>query len=128
LVVVPGAVCPLHAVDSIVSLQSQEEAFDGIRILSLVHHCIDIDRFVCDAVIDEERKNPGDHPMKTAELSMVTMMKEQRFNVRAEGIQEVITYARFLAFVEKVAVEEILLGVGKDLDPHAMRSLNSFLT
>jgi hypothetical protein len=33
-----------------------------------------------------------------------------------------------LAFVEKVAVEEILLGVGEDLDSHAVRSLNSFLT
>ena len=66
--------------------------------------------------------------MKTAELPMVTVMKEQRFNVRAEGIQEVITYARFLAFVEKVAVKEIFLGMGKDLDSHAMRSLNSFLT
>lgn len=94
----------------------------------MVHHCIDVNRFVCDAVIDEERKNPGDHAVKTAELPMVTMMKEQRFNVRAEGIQEVLTYARFLAFVEKVAVEEILLGVGEDLDSHAMRSLKSFLT
>lgn len=32
-----------------------------------------------------------------------------------------------LAFVEKVAVEEILLGVSEDRDSHAVRSLNSFL-
>ena len=95
---------------------------------SLVHHSIDVNRFACDAVIDEERKYAGDHPVKTAELPMVTMMKEQRFNVCAQRIQEVISNAGFLAFVEQVAIEEILLRMSEDLDFHAVRSLNSFLT
>lgn len=66
----------------------------------MIHHGIDVNRFASDSVIDEERKYAGDHPVETLELAVVAIMKEQRFNVRAEGIQEVIANARFLAFVK----------------------------
>ena len=94
----------------------------------MVHHGIDINRPTRDAVIDEEREDPGKHAVKPEELAVVAMAKEQRFDVRADGIQEIIADTRFLVLVEKVAVEEILLGLGEDLDFHAVRSLSSFLT
>ena len=37
-------------------------------------------------------------------------------------------YAHFLAFVEKITVKEIFLGLVQNLDIHVIRSLNSFLT
>jgi hypothetical protein len=72
--------------------------------------------------------NEGNHAMKTKELAVVSVMEEQRLNVCAEGVQEIVANARLLSLVEKVAVEEILLGMSEDLDCHAVRSLNSFLT
>jgi hypothetical protein len=109
-------------------LQTKEQPFDGSGIPSLVHHGIDVNRFSQYAVVNEKRKYPGNHAMKTKKLAVVSVMKEQRLDVRAERVQEIVANARLLSLVEKVAVEEILFGMSEDLDCHAVRFLNSFLT
>ena len=95
---------------------------------SLIDHGIDVNRLAGEAVIDEERKYSGNHAMKTEETAVVAMMKDERFDIRTHGIQEIIADANFLAFVEKVAVEEILLGLGEHLDFHMLCDLSCCLT
>ena len=75
-----------------------------------------------------ENGNFGKHPMKAKELTVVAVVEQQGFDVRIDLIEKIVTYARFLAFVEKVAVEQIFLGLGKNDDFHVIRSLNSLLT
>ena len=49
-------------------------------------------------------------------------LKLQRVDVGEKRIEEVIAQSRHLAFAEPVALNEVLLGLVKDLDFHLVKS------
>jgi hypothetical protein len=74
----PGALISLDKSNLLlILLQTKEQAFDGGRIPSLVHYCIDVNRFARGAVINKEREHPGNHAVKTEKLTVASVMKEQ---------------------------------------------------
>ena len=94
----------------------------------MVHYGIDKNGVIRDAVVNAEWKHAGDQSMEFMELAVMSMMKNQRVDIGADGIQKILADARLLALVENIAFEEILLGMIEDYDFHTVLFRNSFLT
>jgi len=101
---------------------SGQPAADPGGIPPTIQHSMNADDRLLDTVVYGEGKALRKQPLK-AELDGVNAcMKLQGVDVREKGVEEVIAESRHLALVEPVAVNEVLLGLVQNLDPHLVRS------
>jgi len=92
------------------------------RIPPTIQDGMNADDSVLDAVVHSERKTLGEKPVVTEMQGVNACMKPKGVDVRKKGIEKVITESRRLALEEPVAVNEVLLGLVKNLDLHLVES------
>ena len=78
------------------------------RIPPTIQNGIDPGNIVLDAVVHSERKTPGEKPVVAKMQGVDAGIELQRVDVGENGIEEIVAQFRYLAFVEPVAVNEVL--------------------